>query len=786
MKNSFGSSTSAPVTLNYTAPSAPTLVSDIAPVSSPTGTNQAYAGQTVTYSASFTGTLPITYQWYLNGSAISTSSNPSAASSTLVLSNVQPGSAGTYYVLAQNSQGSLPSSSSGLAVLTPPGPPAANSYAATVLSENPVAYWRFNETGDPSSGVLPAYDASGNNNDGVYGLYTENSYDGYSGPQSPAFPGFEANNGALFTQIGNVDSYVTVPPLNLNTNTVTFTAWINPAGAVAASSGLVFNRTASTAAGFCFGNTVNAAGVAELGYTWDTNSASTYNYNSGLYPVPGVWSYVALVIQPNQAKLYLYYIDPTTGLPDLYSAINPVPNGPEPFTGATNTTIGNDLYNATRVFNGSIDEVAVFNSALTDAQILGQFSKATGIGPVAASISGQPSSTTVYTGKTVTLAATGINGTPTLTYQWQFDGANLNDGGNISGSHTATLTISNAVVADAGTYVLQVSNPVGTTPSSNAVVTVITPVPNSYETAVLAANPFAFWKLNETNDPSTGTAVAVDYAGGHNGIYQTAAQNGFNGVVGPESPEYTGFPAVNTALETFNGVASSYVAAGSAGSLIATNLTYVLWINPSVANGDANGLLFDRGGAGEGICINNNSLNAAGQGALGYTWNQNNSDTWSWSSGIYPTVGEWQLVAMVITPTAGTLYLIDSNGVQSATNAIAHDAETFGSAWQIGNDTAGGAGGGRTFPGSIADVSVYLNALTGSQISSLYNAATGVLPPVTLYIAPAGAGAATLTWSQGTLLQSTNVAGPWTSVTTTSPYTVGTTNASTYFKVRVQ
>ena len=785
VRNTFGSSTSAPVTLNFTAPSAPQLVTDL----SPAVTNQGYVGQSITYSASFTGTLPITYQWYFNSNAISSASNPSAVSNTLVLSNLQPANAGTYYLIAQNSQGSLSSSSSGLAVLTPPGPPAANTYGALVLSENPVAYWRFGESSDPSSGVLPAYDSSGNNHDGLYGATTYNGYDGIYGPESPAFAGFEAVNNAVQTVAGTTGSFVNVPPLNLNTNTVTFTAWINPAGAVAASSGIIFNRTTGvggTAAGFGFGNNVNTAGVAELGYTWDTNSASTYNFHSGLYPVPGVWSYVALVIQTNQAKIYLYYIDPTSGLPDLYSAINPVPNGPEPFTGATNTTIGNDIFSPTaRIFNGTIDEVAVFNSALSDTQILGQFSKATGIGPVAPSISGQPASTTIYAGKTITLTATGINGTPTLTYQWQFGGANLNDGGNISGSHTPTLTISNVVTADSGTYTLQVSNPVGTTPSSNAVVLVVTPVPNSYESAVLAANPFAFWKLNETNDPSTGTAVAIDYAGGYNGTYQTAAQNGFNGIVGPEAPEYAGFPETNTALETFNGVASSYVAAGSAGSLVATNLTYVMWINPSVASGSANGLLFDRGGAGEGLCLNNNYLNAAGQGALGYTWNQNNANTWDWDSGLFPTVGEWQLVAMVITPTAGTLYLIDSNGVQSATNAIPHDAETFGVSWDIGTDSTAGAGG-RTFPGSIADVSVYLYALTGSQIATLYNAGAGVIPPVTLYITPAGAGTATLTWSRGTLLQSTNLAGPWTSVTTTSPYTVGTTNASTFFKVQVQ
>ncbi len=780
--NQFGSSTSAPVTLNIVAPSAPQLVTDLAPI----GTNQAYVGQTISYSANFVGTLPITYQWYLNGSAIPASSNPSAVSNTLVLANLQLANAGSYSVVAQNSLGSLPSSSSGLAVLTPPGPPADNTYGATILSENPVAYWRFNETGDPSSGVLPAYDASGNNNDGLYGLSVQNGFNYVAGPQSPAFPGFEAANSGLFLQNSIGSEYVNVPPLNLNTNTVTISMWINPAGTVAASSGLLFNRKGGDAAGFCFGETVNSAGIAELGYTWNTNSAATYNWHSGLYPVAGIWSYVALVIATNQTTVYLYYIDPNTGQPDLYSAVNPVPNGPEPFAGSTNTLIGSDLYNAsTRAYNGNLDEVAVFNYAMTTAQVLGQFSKATGIGPVAATISGQPASATVYAGKTVTLKATGINGTPTLTYQWQLGGVNLNDGGNLTGTHTPTLIISNTVAANTGTYTLLVSNPVGTTSSSNAVVTVITPVPGSYEAAVAAGNPFAFWKLNETTDPSTGTAVATDYAGGHNGIYQIASQNGFNGVVGPEAPAYAGFPTVNSAAETFTGVAASYVAAGSAGNLIATNLTYVMWINPSVANGNANGLLFDRGGAGEGLCINNNFVDANGQGALGYTWNLNNANTWDWDSGIFPTVGEWQLVAMVITPTAGTLYIIDKNGVQSATNAIPHDAETFGVNWEIGNDSTVAAGG-RTFPGSIADVSVYLYALTGNQIASLYNAGAGVIPPVTLYIAPAGANASTLTWSQGTLQQATSVAGPWTAVTATSPYTVATTNASTFFRVKVQ
>ncbi len=81
-------------------------------------------------------------------------------------------------------------------------------------------------------------------------------------------------------------------------------------------------------------------------------------------------------------------------------------------------------------------------------------------------------------------------------------------------------------------YQLLVTNPVGTTPSSNAMVNVVSPASNSYESVVVADNPYAFWKLNETSDPSVGGVVAYDYVGGHTGTYQTGAQNGFNGIAG--------------------------------------------------------------------------------------------------------------------------------------------------------------------------------------------------------------------------------------------------------------
>jgi hypothetical protein len=784
--NSSGGSTSAVVTLTLVAASVPQIVTDI----NPAPANEGYVGQTLTYSATFTGTLPITYQWMLNtGSGpepISVSSNPSAVSNTLVLSNLQLADAGIYTLSALNSVGGpVSSSASTLTVLAAPAPPASGTYGAMVLSNNPVAFWPLGETNDPSTGILPAYDASGNDFDGLYGVNAYNEFNGFLGPQPPSFPGFVINSGALYTQAGTTNSWVTVPPLNLKTNAVTITMWINPSASVAEDDGLFMNRNGGgDAAGLAFGNAMNAGGMAVLGYVWNTNSAATYNFNSGLYPIAGIWSFVALVVQPTQATIYLYYIDPNTGLPDLYSAANVIPHGPEGFSLGT-TLIGGDSYGITREFDGSIADVAVYKQALTSAQLVAQFGQGAGLAEIAPSIAEQPQSIGAYTGNTVNFTANGVNGSGPLTYQWQWNNSNLADGGNISGAETPSLTISNVTTANEGSYQLLVMNPAGTTPSSNATLTVVTPVPGSYESAVLTDDPFVFWKLDETNDPSTGTALAYDYVNGYNGTYQTSAENGFNGILGPQAPEFPGFPSNNTALGTVANIANSFVTA-SAGALVASNLTYAMWIYPTGPVENWAGLLMDRGGAGEGLGFGG-VVNGSGMTELGYTWNQNS--TWSYNSYLYPPANQWSFVAMVIEPTKATIYLITTNGVQTAVDAIAQDTEEFGVAWHIGDDAQGNGTGSRTFPGSISDVSVYLTALSSNQVTSLYNVGVGntATAPVTLSITPGSSrNNLTLTWPQGVLLESTNVSGPWTTTTATSPYVVGTTNASMFFRVKVQ
>ena len=67
------------------------------------------------------------------------------------------------------------------------------------------------------------------------------------------------------------------------------------------------------------------------------------------------------------------------------------------------------------------------------------------------------------------------SGTEPFTYQWFKEGNPLADGGKIIGATTGTLTVSSIQDADMGNYSAKVSNQFGTTNSSNAVLTVLTP-----------------------------------------------------------------------------------------------------------------------------------------------------------------------------------------------------------------------------------------------------------------------------------------------------------------------
>jgi sugar lactone lactonase YvrE len=83
----------------------------------------------------------------------------------------------------------------------------------------------------------------------------------------------------------------------------------------------------------------------------------------------------------------------------------------------------------------------------------------------------QPQSLTNVAGSTATFSATLIGGSP-LSFQWQFNGTNLTGGAGITGSQTSSLTLSNALMTNAGSYVLVITNAFGSATSVVAVLSV--------------------------------------------------------------------------------------------------------------------------------------------------------------------------------------------------------------------------------------------------------------------------------------------------------------------------
>jgi uncharacterized repeat protein (TIGR03803 family) len=87
-------------------------------------------------------------------------------------------------------------------------------------------------------------------------------------------------------------------------------------------------------------------------------------------------------------------------------------------------------------------------------------------------ITSQPEDQTVIAGAGAAFSVA-VSGAPPLFYQWQKDGTNLFDGGNILGSTNRILTLANVHLADTGNYSVIVSNSLGSVTSSNALLAII-------------------------------------------------------------------------------------------------------------------------------------------------------------------------------------------------------------------------------------------------------------------------------------------------------------------------
>jgi hypothetical protein len=326
----------------------------------------------------------------------------------------------------------------------------------------------------------------------------------------------------------------------------------------------------------------------------------------------------------------------------------------------------------------------------------------------------------VFTNGTAQIRAV-VGGRTPFTYQWQKNGVNLVNAGNISGANTATLTVANVTTADVANYRLLVTNPNGVATSGPAALSIVAPAPGSYAEKVATNNPYAYWRFNEIVDAATNYAPAYDYTGSYSGIYGNAALNGYNGIAGPQPADFPGFENGNTALLSATNAIRTYMTAPAL-NLNTNAVTMCAWIYPMTAQGAATGLIFSRNGndvGGLGYGVNNN---------IGYTWNSNSAATYNFPSGLVPLTNSWSFVALTVSPTNAILYLYNTNGQLSATNAISHTNQPFSGLTFIGCDAPNSAGTpqGRSFNGAIDEVAVFNRTLPQSEIYNLYKKGLGL------------------------------------------------------------
>jgi hypothetical protein len=234
------------------------------------------------------------------------------------------------------------------------GTTLASGYAAVVLADKPVAYYRLDE----APGTTTVNDTSGSGLNGVF-----------VGPDiSPAQPGLIANDPdtAMVTSPSTpmVFSYVDVGYQQaLALSQFTIEAWVRPT-----------NSGPGSILGFGEGYQMHAN---EYGSgTYDVVVYGCYLPSTRTTVVPGQRVYLAAVYSPPTFELYINDLPPDSS-PDLApdgSGCQPVYNPGYPFAiGADRSTT--DL----PTFAGTIDEVAIYDHALSSTQIRRHYAVGAGI-----------------------------------------------------------------------------------------------------------------------------------------------------------------------------------------------------------------------------------------------------------------------------------------------------------------------------------------------------------------------------------------------------------------------
>jgi hypothetical protein len=441
-------------------------------------------GEDVKLTATVVGSRPLTYRWKFNGNNILNATN-----AFLIVEKVKATNAGLYTLAVSNSVGFDVSAPAEITLLPAP--------ACTEILPGLISWW----TGDASLRD-------------VMELNHITSYTPASYPTGKVAAAFTFNGVTSRVQVNNSAS------LNFTNNkNFSIEMWIkaNVTNTLYPNVPLLEKRDTLSSGwkGYSLslygGQLAFALGAAGV----FTNAVYV---SSGPDLRDGMFHHVAVTLDRAASLGGVLYVDGAPVLVfDPRAFTNSLGNTAPLYLGGPATTFLNSY------FSGLIDEPAIYNRALTAAEILSiRTAGAAGRCKAAPRIITQPVGGSVALGSNfpLTVVATGI---PAPRYQWRKGTT------PVAGATNATLLLTNFSAANAGAYTVVVSNAFGTVISSNAVVgRNLSPIANADALTTPSNTPAVFpaakLVLNDTDaegDPLTVTTVSASSA--QNGTVSLAA-----------------------------------------------------------------------------------------------------------------------------------------------------------------------------------------------------------------------------------------------------------------------
>ncbi len=425
-----------------------------------------YAGGSATFSVLAAGAQPLYYYWFTNGvfaAVTNTSFTLTNVSGTSNLTNV--------YCLASNFVGTA-SAGMNVTILSNPA-----LYPSAIIADLPIGFWRLNEGPDDGNGNqgVTAHDYWRGNN----GYYTNTTLAGTGyNPNEPA------ETSALFGTLAIADSDVFGIPTNVDfsaangsSRTFSVECWVkgiqqfNDAGIVTKGYGGAEQFDLD-----CGSDTITALNPTAHSFRWlvRNSAGAAFGVSSSINPADGAWHHLVGVCDEANGYLALY-ID---GLLMGTSTITPgsgILSSPRAMTigSRSSTSTANNNWQ----FIGNMDDVSVYNYALSSNQVVAHYSAA----EVPAFILVQPTNLNVTASQNGTVAFSAIaGGAQPIGYQW-FDANTATPvlaSATIGGSTNATLVLNNLQSSDS--YYLQVTNYFGTNVSSTINLNVVSGQPQIY------------------------------------------------------------------------------------------------------------------------------------------------------------------------------------------------------------------------------------------------------------------------------------------------------------------